>query len=269
MATGVDVVGTRDISLMGRGIETARLYADKPRNEENLRIVDRFLSDLSIEAGPPAPSAHANALVWHDVPAATIARLLNDFLVHPLNHDFQGDAIATFLGDAVERGDDRLSKWTVALPTKGNKGKVDLDCALPVFAKKRRVLVRQMQSLLVSGKGARVGSRADVRHGLSVDQVTAVTQSQGGSDVAEDVYRAEMSSPLLLLYLLRGVEREGKGAEDRDYKGDLVLPALGLHFPGTEDQSAPKRYVKYRLNRVAQAELEFDGDDLGEEVDED
>jgi len=269
MATGIDVVGTRDISLMGRGIETARLYSDKTRNEENLRIVDRFLTDLTVEAGSPAPSPHANALIWRDIAAATVARLLNNFLVHPLNHDFQGDAIAAFLEDAVERGDARLSKWTVALPTKGNKGKIDLNCALPVFAKKRRVLVRQMQSLLVSGKGARVGSRADVRHGLSIDQVTALTQSQGSSDVAEDVYRAEMSSPLLLIYLLRGVEREGKGKEEKDYRGDLVLPALALHFPGTEDRNAPRQYVKYRLNRVAQAELEFDGDDLEEEVDED
>jgi hypothetical protein len=48
-----------------------------------------------------------------------------------------------------------------------------------------------------------------------------------------------------------------------------VLPALGLHFPGIKDPNAPKRYVKYRLNRIAQAELELDGDDLGDGADED
>jgi hypothetical protein len=194
---------------------------------------------------------------------------LEDFLVHPLNHDFQGDAIAAFLREAVNRKDNGLSTWTIALPTNGKKEKVPLSSELPVLAKKRRVLVRQMQSLLVSGKGARVGSRADVRHGLSVDEVKAVTQDQGDSDVSEDIYRAEMTTPLLLIYLLRGVEREGKGVEEKDYKGNLVLPALALHFPGTEDRSAPKSYIKYRLNRVAQAELEFDGDDLEEEVDDD
>jgi len=270
MATGVDVVGeTREISLVGRGIETARLYADRARNEDNLGIVNRFLTDLIDAAGPPVTSPHGGALIWHDVGAATVARLLEDFLVHPLNHDFQGDAIATFLKDAVERGDSNLSSWTVALPTHGKKGEVKLDCGLKVDAKKRRVLVRQMQSLLVSGKGARVGSRADVRHALSSDEVAALAHDQGESDVAEDVYRAEMSSPLLLIYLLRGVERDGKDKEEKAFKADLVLPALALHFPGVEDRSAKKHYIEYRLNRVAQAELEFDGDDLEEEVDDD
>jgi hypothetical protein len=131
-----------------------------------------------------------------------------------------------------------------------------------------------MQSLLVSGKGARVGSRTDVRHGLSIEQVQTVTQAVREAnpdlqDVPEDDYRAAMTSPLLVVYFLRGVERESKGAPDTEYKSGLVLPALGLHFPGIKDPNAPKRYVKYRLNRIAQAELELDGDDLGDDADED
>jgi hypothetical protein len=88
-------------------------------------------------------------------------------------------------------------------------------------------------------------------------------------DVPEDDYRAAMTSPLPVVYLLRGVERESKGASETEYKSGLVLPALGLHFPGIKDPNAPKRYVKYRLNRIAQAELELDGDDLGDGADED
>ena len=54
MATGINVVGeVRDISLAGRGIETARLYADQQRNEDNLKVVDRFLSDLTDARGAP------------------------------------------------------------------------------------------------------------------------------------------------------------------------------------------------------------------------
>lgn len=45
--------------------------------------------------------------------------------------------------------------------------------------------------------------------------------------------------------------------------------ALGLHFPGIKDSNAPKPYVSYRLNRVAQGELELDGDDLSDDDDED
>lgn len=277
MASGVDVVGeVRDISLAGRGIETARLYSDKKRNDDNFNIVDRFLWGLVDAVGVPESSPHGNAQIWRNISALMIGQLLDEFLVHPLNHDFQGDAIADFLREAVERGDTQLSTWSVALPTKGEKGSITpgLRSGVPVDAKKRRVLVRQMQSLLISGKKARVGSRADVRHGLSIEQVYAVTQKEHQAkpdqkEVPEDAYRAVMNSPLLIVYLLRGVERETKETPETDFKSGLILPALGLHFPGTKDLNAPKRYLKYRLNRIAQAELELDGDDLGDDADED
>jgi len=48
MATGVNMVDeVRDISLAGRGIETARLYADSNRNKDNFKIIDRFLADIT------------------------------------------------------------------------------------------------------------------------------------------------------------------------------------------------------------------------------
>lgn len=277
MATGVEVVDEiRDISLTGRGIETSRLYADKKRNDENFALMDRFLIDLIDAVGPPLRSPHGGAFIWRDVSALLIAQLVNNFLVHPLNHDFQGEAIAAFLNDAVQRGDPQLSRWTVALPTEGDKGPVSpaLRSGLSVNAKKRRVLLRQLQSLLVSGKKARVGSRSDVRHGLSAEQVEAAARAEreakhGLKDVPEDAYRAAMTFPLLVIYLLRGVERDGNESVEKDYKGELILPALGLHFPGAKDLNAPKRYLKYRLNRVAQAELEWDGDDLAEDTYED
>src|SRR6185312_14527711 len=118
MATGINVVGeVRDISLAGRGIETARLYADQQRNEENFRTIDRFLSDLAGAYGAPRPSANGTGQLWQDIPADAVAKLLREFLIHPLNHDFQGDAISDFLEAAAQRGDPQLSSWTVAVPT--------------------------------------------------------------------------------------------------------------------------------------------------------
>lgn len=87
--------------------------------------------------------------------------------------------------------------------------------------------------------------------------------------VPEDAYRSVMQAPLLVVYLLRGVEGKSKVASGTDYKRGVILPALGLHFPGTKDPNAPKRYVSYRLNRVAQGELEADGDDLTDDDTED
>jgi hypothetical protein len=66
----------------------------------------------------------------------------------------------------------------------------------------------------------------------------------------EDDYRSVMRSPLLLIYLIRGFDAEGA-----EYRSGLVLPALGLHFPGVSDSDAPRRLVRYRLNVIAQDEL--------------
>jgi hypothetical protein len=297
MATGINVVGeVRDISLAGRGIETARLYADQQRNAENLKIVDRFLSDLTNGRGAPAKSANERAALWHDVPAQAIEKLLREFLVHPLNHDFQGDAIADFLIAATERGDPQLLRWTVAVPTDGKLGpiKPPLSSGLAVDAKRRLVLFRQgpPQSLLVSGKGARVGGPEDVLYGLSfeaAEAVKAAEKKEHPKNVPEDAFRAAMQNPLLVVYLLRGMEKpandkeqqakdkeqQAKGTEKQSkdkevpYRQGLILPALGLHFPGIKDPNAPKRYVSYRLNRVAQGELELDGDDLTNDDNED
>jgi Z1 domain len=278
MVTGINVVGeVRDISLAGRGIETARLYADRLRNEDNLKVIDRFLSDLTDAAGAPGKSPNGSAARWNDVGASAIAKLLREFLVHPLNHDFQGDAIADFLVDAVQRKDPQLSQWTVAVPTDGTKGPLipPLSSGLALDAKKRVVLLRQKppQSLLISGKKARVGGREDVLHGLSLDQAEAVksAERQANPDVKnipEDAFRVAMQVPLLVIYLLRGYERSSEGNET-PYKEGLILPALGLHFPGIKDPNAPRRYVSYRLNRVAQGELEIAGDDFSDDDNED
>lgn len=275
MATGIDIVDeVRDISLVGRGIETSRLYADRQRNTENLRVIDRFLVDVTQAHGGPIGSPNGRAELWPSVRAGLVTKLLRDFLVHPLNHDFQGEAIADFLDLALERRDPQLSTWRVALPTEGTAepDKPVVVAGIVVRPKKRVILVRKSpESLLVSGEKARVGGREDVLHGLSYDLAETVRSTfkrdnPTGKNVPEDAFREVMVNPLLVIYLLRGFERAPEDKEKETiYKGGLVLPAIALHFPGVKDPNAPKRYVSYRLNRVAQAELELGGDDLSDD----
>ena len=282
MATGVDIVGEREISLIGRGIESSRLYSDRPRNQENFQIIERFFSSVVSVHGYPLPSPHGGAVIWQNVHASEIAALLDAFLVHPMNFAFQGDSIATFLREAAGKEDPLLSSWTVVLPTEGMKGSVALSALAEtsIEASKRQVKVtREDGSLLVSGKGARVGSRGDVRHGLSPEMARMVADAdrQRNPDrrqVPDDAYRAEMKAPLLLVYLLRGVERvpDNGTVREVDYRDNLVLPALALHFPGSGEADGPRHLVRYRLNKIAQAELlppDLDEEGVEDDVDPD
>lgn len=267
MASGLDVEVTQDISLVGRGVETARLYSDRVRNNANLALTEKLFGDLRASLGDPQPSPWDGALIWQGVPATTIADFLDEFAVHPLNYAFQPDSIAEFLRACVEAGD--APRWTVALPTVGRERPHTLESLdKTVETRRRYVRFNKMdRSVLVSGRSARVGGKADVRHGIDVSDLPQSVEAEG------DI-RALMSSPLMLTYLLRGVERgppeinaDGKlqKGEEKPFRDGMLLPALALHFPGEPDPSKPERTIKYRLNRVAQWEL-FGFDD-GEETD--
>ena len=214
MATGINVVVERDISLMGRGLESSLLYSDRLRNEENLELVNRFVGGLVSSCGFPKPSPYRGASIWKGVPAGAIAELLDSFLVHPLKFEFQGERIAGFLREAVARDDAILSHWTVALLTTGGGKSLSLE-ALPeleIVTKLRKITVSsKVGSLSISGKNARVGSTPDVRHGLDEGVAERIAEAErlerpDLKHIPADAYRAGMTSPLLLLYLLQGVE---------------------------------------------------------------
>lgn len=274
MASGLTVEIQRDISLIGRGIESSRLYADGNRNKVNAECVDRFLTALLDGRSEPEPSSHGGALVWRHVPAAAVAAMLEEFLVHPLNFDFQGDTIAEFLRARATPGD-VLSSWTVALPTDGNAAEVieiPALTGLAVKAGRRKVKSRRDDgSLLVSGRSARVGGRPDLRHAFGREEYEALRED--GRALKEDELREAMRAPLLVIYLLRGIQAAEGGAEEAPYRDGLLLPALGLHFPGAPDPDAPRHLVRYRLNRVAQRELlpetEVEDDDVADGDDDD
>lgn len=261
MSSGLDItVATHDLNLLGRQIESARIFSDRHRNQSNLKQIESLLKLASEVIGVPVESTRGNALLWKGVPSSVIADFLEQFLIHPLNFAFQADSIAEYLRSAVILDDPRLASWTIALPTRGD---AELDVDLPAIGRsiqtrKRKVREDATQaSLLISGKSARVGGKADVRHGLDPGVVVP-------TDAPEEDVRAALTSPLLVLYLLRGtVGPKKSGGELTRYKDGLLLPALGLHFPGTSEVTTPTRMVKYRLTKVAQQQLFTlaDGDD--------
>ncbi len=276
MAGGLNVTVERDISLIGRGVESSRLFADKRRNEANAATLDQFFVGLRDAGIEPKPSPNGGALIWQEVPAADVADMLQEFLTHPLKFEFQADAIAKFIRNRSAGNDGLLSHWTVAVPTGGDDDRqvTEIEALRPHQVKPgyRKVKSRTEDgSLQISGKGAKVGGRADLRHGFSSAEYAEVR-----SAVNEGELRQRLTKPLLLVFMLRGFEQIGvrPNARRLDYRDGLLLPALGLHFPSDNSPDAPKNLVRYRLNTVAQRELlqdQADDDDVtdGDDADVD
>lgn len=267
MASGVNVeVATHQLNLAGQLIESTRLFKDRKRNVDNLELLQAFYERIVAAGSMLPPQRRGAALVWTEVPSALIADFVEQFAVHPLNFDFQGDSIAAYL--RARQDDPVMGRWTVALPLTGT-GTAEPVRALPdqeVSTRKRRVDLKQDGSLLVSGKSARVGQRADALLGLDTGVAIA-------SDASEREIRKRFKHPLLITYLLRGFVRDPERPAETElsYLGGLVLPALGLHFPGEPAEAGPAQYVTYRLNRVAQQHL-FDteaDDSVSDDLDKD
>ena len=267
MASGLTVNLYREISLMGRMAESSKLCADKNRNEQNCRQIETLIQSFANSQINLVQSPHGGALIWPNVPSPLIAGFLEEFLVHPLNVDFQGDAIAEFLRKNAE-DDPTLGMWTVALLKDGDGTEVTEIPSLAghqVKAGRRRVaLKRETRALLVSGRSARVGGRSDLRHAFSKDEYEKLRNE--GKTAKEDDVRQAMSHPLLVIYLLRGHTDKTK---ETPYLDGMLLPALGMHFPGVKDPDSQKHLISYRLNRVAQRELLPEADEADDDIVED
>lgn len=276
MASGVDVVAAvQEVSLTGRGIETARLHRREEHNNSNLAQVEQFLTRLC-EAQPPQDARGGRGYLWDGVPAEQVAEFVEQFLVHHQNHDFQGDSIAEHLRNAAKERDHPWATWKVAVPRKGtDEGepwRLEGPHPLEVIPNRRIVWPREVlppPSLLLSGKNARLGSRSDVLYALTEaeEQEARDIRARDFADakgLPEDISRSVMSCPLLLIYLVRGKLSDGSL-----FNSGQILPALGMHFPGERDPNAKKRYIRYRLNRVAQIEQGLADDDVPADEDTD
>ena len=268
MASGRDIlVATHDLSLMGRQIETTKIYNDRHRSGSNFAQIERLLERASTVNAPELAS-NDGALLWKNVPASIVADFLDEFLVHPHNFDFQADSIASYLRSNAITEEPRLGHWTIALPLRGEAGEDVLISSIDRSVQTRKRKVREDASqaaLLVSGKSARVGGKADVRLGLPPGVAVAAKED-------EAKVRESLQSPLLVLYLLRGEVQTSPAGPPERYKDGLLLPALGMHFPGQAEDKPPTSFVRYRLNKVGQEQLfapDAGDDDVSTDADDD
>jgi hypothetical protein len=254
-----------DMSLDGKLLETTRLPLSPAGIAANNDLVGRWIDGIRRDHGEPTPSKVWGVLGWSDIPKSTIGDILRQFRAHPLNYDFQGEPLATFLADTTEA---RLDNWEVRIPSGSWEGPpVRLGEKLLVKPRVRRVVrVPESKSILVSGSSSRVGSPEDERLGLTREQVGFLQDRTPGKTVPGDEYRQLRDHPLLILNVIWPYERP-KGSKDKSKKDDLPedltpLIALSLSLPGFDDKGVKLR-LEYLVNDIYfQSMLQEMGDDF-------
>ena len=237
----------RDISLSANGIETARLLASDAQLDANAQRIEAYIGRMEA-AGFIAQDSEWGSKIWRGVPKGLVAGLLGEFETHPRAVDFQGKAIAEFLGSTTVPA---LATWDVAIPQ--GSGDPEVFAGMRLRPPKRSIVARPGDSsLLVSGAKARVGSRGVEREGMSKAEVEAVEQAFPGVNTPDKQYRLKRQRPLLLLHVLRGTTGEEK-APFRPAPAP-PLTALGLSFPEFDDSGIAGR-VQYRVTMKFWKEL--------------
>lgn len=237
---------TRIISVSNRLIETTRLYSDPERIKANFNAVARFINKVKSSDAILIPE-NKNPL-WRNVSPELVAELLEAFIGHPLNPTFQPRDLAIFIRNVQ---DFKMSSWDVVIPS-GEGSNLPSKLQVDDVRLEKRILDTDKdgtQSMLVSGKKMRVGSRGVEREGLSNDEKEAAKDEfDNNLDYAEKksipdhLYRIQRSRPLLMLHFI-----EQSGGDSIKIPSGYVVCALGLSFPklGKDNE-----LVSYRVNLV-------------------
>ena len=246
----------RVISMSGQGPETARLKSNENIVRANAITVERFITSLRDEGHEQKESRLRNPF-WRAVPGRLIAQLLRGFDVHPRNVSFQAGDLATFIESTTE---ERLGSWDVVLPQGDDETPYEL--AGIKLKRSQRKASMDDNSVLVSGRSARVASRGIEREGMERDLTDRIRQQfkadpkNEKKSVPDKLYRVARTRPLLLIHAIQAT------AESGDKQPPDGLIALGLSFPDFNDDEVARR-VTYRVNLVelrAMIENEVDDD---------
>ncbi|HEY1580492.1 MAG TPA: Z1 domain-containing protein [Terracidiphilus sp.] len=246
----------RVISLSKKLLETTRLKSNTNALISNSAALNRFLKDLE-RSTTRFESSPWSKTICYSVPKETVASLLHDFDVHPLNVAFQTGDLARYLETTTES---KLRQWDVVF----DGGSGDETTVGPVTLRTaRRHIVSRDGMLLVSGKSARVGSRGIEREGIDPATVKRIEDefraAAPGKSIPDKAYRNGRTRPLLIVYLLTANPPSPVPAVE-------TIVALGLSFPEFDDTDVAKRVV-YRVNLVEWRSMldEERDDDLVEE----
>jgi hypothetical protein len=247
----------RVVSISGESLETTYIKTGGNIVKSNRMAVEEFLQQLVNARLYEGEYGYGNPF-WTGVPKEMVASLLRDFAVDPANISFQAHDLADFVENATE---EFLQKWDVVLPQ--GEGRPVSIAGINLTLNIRGVQPYS-ESVLVSGKSARIASRGIEKAGLSPARVAELTaayrETEQKKNVPDKIFRNGRPRPLLLIHFIKPEPRSSRPES-------IVLPeeltALGLSFRVFDDSDVAKRVV-YRINLV---ELRSGQERAGEEED--
>jgi hypothetical protein len=241
MRTGQKV--RHSVSLAGKLIETTRLRTDAiAANREILSALLISLSELS-----EPDQSNGFGYLWKAVPAAPLVR---SFVASFQNHDDVAlSTQAKPVNDYIKaRETDELERWDICLfsPSSGDRTSVSFGAYAPT-AQSRSSLWQQSPAgddyIAVSGKALRVGSRGQVKVGMSLEERNAAEHSQAEtSEIPDWRYIKHRTRPLLMLHVLDVWDKK-KDKEKVKPPAEPGVVAWGIAFPESDHETTEVTYV--------------------------
>lgn len=241
MRTGQKV--RHSVSLAGKLIETTRLRTDAiAANRETLSALLITLSELS-----EPDQSNGFGYLWKAVPAAPLVR---SFVASFQNHDDVAlSTQAKPVSDYIKaRETDELERWDICLfsPSSGDRTSVSFGAYAPT-AQSRSSHWEQSPAgddyIAVSGKALRVGSRGQVKVGMSLEERNAAEHSQEEtSEIPDWRYIKHRTRPLLMLHVL-DVWDKRKDKEKVKPPAAPGVVAWGIAFPESDHETTEVTYV--------------------------
>jgi len=241
MRTGQKV--RHSVSLAGKLIETTRLRTDAiAANRATLSALLITLSELS-----EPDQSNGFGYLWKNVPAAPLVR---SFVASFQNHDDVAlSTQAKPVNDYIKsREKDELERWDICLfsPSSGDRTSVSFGTYAPT-AQSRSSLWQQSPAgddyIAVSGKALRVGSRGQVKVGMSLEEQNAAEHSQENtSEIPDWRYIKQRTRPLLMLHVLDVWDKK-KDREKVKPPAEPGVVAWGIAFPESDRETTEVTYV--------------------------
>lgn len=231
------------VSLAGELIETTRLRTDAIA--ENRQVMSDLLSSLA-QICPP-DTANEFGYLWTGLPVAPLVR---DFISRFRNHDdvaliTQAEPVNAYI---KAREADELALWDICLfsPSSGAKSSQSFG-QFSSNVQARSSLWKSSPAgvdyIAVSGKALRVGSRGQVRVGMSAEERNAAESTWNKStDISDRHYIGERSRPLLMLHVLDVWDKE-KDKERLKPPAESSVVAWGIAFPSSKHETTEVTYV--------------------------